>query len=627
MSATRLPTFEELMQGGALFPDSMPVFEGQFGQASWLLLKRNSPLFRGEASSSIVWGDYINGRGATFGGANSVHRSKYNLCLTPEIVRDLKVAAIIHAYHPGLVKNARIAKKAVDPFTVKGRIDELARIFSAAVMQAAARDIAVRRLSDISFSLLKEVVSKHPGRGSHLKRALKLISAPVVQKNLSAPLQWQLVDLEEGSMPWPVTKDGDGIETLPDTYFLAIQDYCLSAIRDFKVAMGQSLHCKEIGSADAVTIDSLERLRPMIEMVLQKERSVDIDAAEFKERFGLTTERIEEIIIDAQCAAIMIVLLFTGMRRSETQYLLNGSLVFEKGYWFIKSKVVKHRKKDAPISEGWLAIDVVRDAYEVLSYFCGFTKNKYLISSPFRRFSVGHRGYAASTLNTKLNRWLRRINVDDNYVEWNFSVHQCRETLVAQLANQQVKLPFISMQLKHFHSRFNSMPNEVTVGYGNYCSQLMASVATRLPQAREFMIKDMYGEEARFAGGGGDSHKARVDAFFSGMGLFGAARENYLEALARRSSRFQPTSIGACVKNFELPVQDAAPPCYGDFECDPDCSSHVITERGGRALRARRDHALLKAQHESNTEYKVIWMGLVEKLGRHVARLDQVQNA
>ncbi|WP_175526053.1 hypothetical protein [Paracidovorax konjaci] len=616
------------MAGIARFPEDMPIWETTFGAMVWPFLKTTDPLYRGESTSSIVWNDFIHGRGATFGHANSTHRARYAYCITPEMVRDLKVAAVIHSNYPALIKNARVAQDAVDPKTAKARIEELAKIFSAAVKKASKRGAPVSRLQDISFSLLKEVIAEHPGRGAHLKRALKLISAPYIQKNLSGPLQWQLVDIEKSSIRWPESNDGGGIEPLPDVYFLAIQGYCIAAVRDFKVAAGLPLLCTEVPKLGSLAHDDdLLKLQAAIEAVLREQPKGQDECAKFRSNFGCTVDGIEELIADAQCAAIMILLIFTGMRETETKFVLDGSLSYERGYWFIKSKVVKQKKKDSPISEGWLAIDLVRDAYEVLSYFCLFTKNKYLFSSPFGRFAVKHRGYSLGTLNIKLSRWLKRVKVEEKYTSWKFSVHQCRETLVAQLANQQVKLPFISIQLKHFHSRFNSMPNEVTAGYGNYRTQLMTSVATRLPKAREFMVKDMYGENAKFAGGGGDTHKVRVDAFFAGGGMYGEARERYLEMLARRSARFQPTSIGGCVKNFDLPIQDEAPPCYGDYECDPDCQSHVITERGGLALRARRAHALGKAQNESNPQFKVIWMGLADKLGRHVAKLDGGQHA
>ena len=79
--------------------------------------------------------------------------------------------------------------------------------------------------------------------------------------------------------------------------------------------------------------------------------------------------------------------------------------------------------------------------------------------------------------------------------------------------------------------------------------------------------------------------------------------------------------VGGCTRNFEIPVEATAPPCYGDFECDPDCDSHVITKRGAQALVARRDHALIQAQRESSKEYKVIWMSLAAKLEGHVRKL------
>jgi integrase len=626
MAASTLPSLQALTAGIAEFSDDMPIWEATFGAMVWSFLKVTDPLYRGKASSSIVWNDFIHGRGATFGHANSTHRTRYAYCLTPGMVHDLKVAAVIHSHYPTLLKNARVAQESVDPKTVKGRIEDLARIFSAAMVKASKRGVAVSRLQDISFSLLKEVIAEHPGRGEHLKRALKLISAPYIQKNLSGPLKWQLVDIDKSAIRWPDSKEGVGIEPLPDVYFLAIQDYCMEAIRDFKAAVGLPMLCSEVAELGDLPHEELVALRPAIEAVLREHPEGPAEHAKFRSRFDVTADGIEDLIADAQCAAIMILLLFTGMRQTETQFILDGSLYYEHGYWFIKSKVVKQRKKDVPISEGWLAIEIIRDAYEVLSYFCRFTKHKYLISSPFTRFTVGHRGYSHGTVSIKLSRWLKRINVDENYADWTFSVHQCRETLVAQLANQQVKLPFISMQLKHFHSRFNSMPNEVTAGYGNYRAQLMTSVATRLPKAREFMMKDLFSDNAKFAGGGAEVHKARIDAFFAGMGLNGDARERYIEMLARRSSRFQPTSIGGCVKNFDLPVRDEAPPCYGDYECDPDCQSHVITERGGLALRARRSHALGKAHNESNPHFKVIWMGLADKLERHVTKLEGDQH-
>lgn len=611
-------SLNDVMTARATFADDMPIWKGKFGDDIWPFLTQEDPLSRGNCGNALVWRDYVHGRGATFGHQSSRHNSRYIYRLTSDMADDLKIAAAIYANFPAILKHARLSKGRLDPKTVKARIDDLAKIFSAAIVLAEAKyGVSILRLRDVSFGLLKEAIAQHAGRGAHLKRALKLISDPIVQKNLSAPLQWQLIDIEKGSINWPKTEDGPGIPTLDDVHFLFILDHCLQSIVQFKKLLGLPLHSDEIRKSEKETgFACTESVRKAVHQFLSAGSQSENDV----NGLDIGYKQLESFIANAQCASIMLILLLTGMRSSETKFILCDSMVLEHGYWFIRSKVLKNRPKDLPISEGWLAIDSVRDAYDVLSFLCSFTGNKYLFSSPFIRFSTKSRGYAFS-LNTKLSRWLRTFDVDALYADWTFSVHQCRETLVSQLAKQQVGLPFISMQLKHFQSRFFGMPNEVTVGYGKYRAQLMTSVASRMATATESALADLYSEGAKFAGGGAEAHKARIDTFFAGLGLFGVERVRYIRSLANRGVKVQPTSIGGCTRNFELPVEDTAPPCYGDFECDPDCKSHVITQRGAQALSAMRDHALAQAQREPNSEFKVIWVGLANKLDLHVKKL------
>ncbi|MBV5327892.1 MAG: hypothetical protein JZU65_09665, partial [Chlorobium sp.] len=185
--------------------------------------------------SSIAWGDYIFGRGATLKHHSSFVKSTYDYCLTSEIVNDLKVAAVIHGFFPKLLTHARSAKAELDPKTVKGRIDELAKFFSLVILEGKQRfGYFITRLNQIPFELVKEVVAKYPGRSGHLKRALKLISDPIVQRNLSAPLQWTLLDIIKSSIAWGEDKDGGGIATLSDAQFLFLLDYGKRAIAQFK---------------------------------------------------------------------------------------------------------------------------------------------------------------------------------------------------------------------------------------------------------------------------------------------------------------------------------------------------------------------------------------------------------
>lgn len=618
----QLPAVTEIVAGRAQFSDDMPVWLGTFGADIWPFVEKSSPLYQGECSSSFVWRDYMFGKGTTLGNSASISKSKYEFCLTDDIITDLKTAAVIHGYFPKLIKNARSSKGQLDPKTVKGRIDELAKFFSMVIDVGRKKlGISISCLDQIPLSLLKEVIPTYPGRSDHLKRALKLISDPMVQRNLIAPLQWELLDISKSSIAWSPTPAIVGIATLSEVQFLFLLNHCKRAVANFKQVVGLEIHDSE---CRALPRFSGEVELPILSSALEsyyKDQDAEGTVQNFKRRNGVSAALVSSLVRDAHTSAMMVILLFTGMRSSETHFLLKNCLVQEHGYWFLKSKVVKDRPKDAPISEGWLAIDITRDAYDILDFICDRTGNSYLFSSPITAYTIEAMSYKGGALNTKFSRWLERIDVGGLFTGYLFSIHQCRETLVSQLAKQEVGLPFISMQLKHFQSQFNSMPNPVTAGYGQYRSQLMTSITNRIAQARESALFEVYGEDARFAGGGGEAHKARIDAFFSGVGLYGEDRVRYIKDMARRGVKLMPTSIGGCTKNFISVADNRPPPCYGDFQCDPVCSSHVITERGGMAITARKEHALAEAERELSPDYKTIWLGLVESLDSHLKQL------
>ena len=617
-----LPVLADVVAGRVVFSNDMPVWLARFGDDVWLLIDPESPLFTGHTTSSIVWGDYVHGRGATLKHRSSLAKAKYDYCLSAEIVCDLKIAAVIHGYFPKLLKDARSTKSELDPKTVKARIEELAKFFSLVIQEARTRfGHSIARLDQIPFGLVKELIPKCPGRGAHLKRALKLISDPMVQRNLNAPLQWELLDITKSAIAWGEDKDEGGIPTLSDTQFLFLLDYGKRSIAQFKRVARIGIHDSECrGFQHPDDEQQLQTLNVALD-AYYAERDVPEQRWSFQARYGVAADDIAGLIRDAHASAMMLILLFTGMRSSETKFLMCDSLKYQNGYWFVDSKVVKGRSKNIPISEGWLVVDITKDAYDILCWICRKTSNPYLFSSPVVGFSKSKKPYRGGALNQKFSRWVKRIDEKGLFVSWAFSIHQCRETLVFQLAKQEVGMPFLSMQLKHFHSQFNSMPNSVTAGYGQYRSQLMVSISNRIACARERALMDIYGAEAKFAGGGGAAHKARIDAFFAGLGLFGKGREDYIKVMARRGVELMPTSIGSCTKNFVTSTDDRPPPCYGDYQCDPDCQSHVITERCARVLVARKVHALVEAEKESEGDYKSIWLGLADKLDGHIKKL------
>lgn len=619
-----LPPLNDITEGSAAFREDTPIWLAKFGDDIWPFTSPESPLYRGDTSSSFVWRDYVNGHGTAFGHPNSLTQAKYKYCLTDQIVQDLKIAAVIHGYYPRLLKHAKNTNDQIDPKTVKGRIEELVRFFSFIRSYYHNQSgVNINRLDEIPFSLLKECISRYTGRGSHLKRALKLISDPMVQKNLSAHLQWQLLDITSKSIRWPADNDEGGIPTLTDAQFVFLINYCRKRIHEFKCAVGLELHDRDIdGTISTSPKNFAMALDAYYEHACKDKRP---DAQVFKNRFGCTLGEVSALLIDAHCSALMVILLLTGMRDSEAKFLMRGCLANLHGYWFLSSKVVKGKPKDTPICEGWLATELTHEAYDILQFVCQKTGNPYLMSSANVTHSTkNHNCYRGGALNTKLQRWIKRIDHQGLFSDWSFSVHQCRESLVYQLARQEVGMPFISMQLKHFQNKFNRMPNAVTAGYGEYRSQLLSGIAKRKAQAREHALQEVYGENAAFAGGGATAHKARIDTFFSGLGLFGKDREEYIRKMANRGVKLMPTSIGNCTKNFIINKEgELPPPCYGDYQCDPDCQNHVMTPSAAAALEARSCLAKNAAANETNQDYRKLWLGLAEKLDRHICKLNQ----
>jgi hypothetical protein len=623
LAASHTPLLTLITAGSAIFTAEMPVWLSHFGDQVWRFMSKENPLYQGESTSSIVWQDYVDGRGSTIGGKSSFSMMKYHLCLTNGIVQDLKVAAVIYSHFPKLLKHSRATKASVTPATVKGRIEDLAKFFSFLILDVKKNyGICIENLSDIDISMINEVVTRFPPN-IHLKRALKLISDPIVQKNLSKPLQWSLYDVTHTSIQFAIRDNPGHISTLSDEQFLVLLDRCKKGISDFKTVAGLAIHDVECAASVSESQNSFSQSWQDAVAAFY-DPSFAVSQSDKNRRllskFGIQRSRIASLVSDAHTSAMMLILLFTGMRLSDSKFLKVGCLNFRLGYWFLESKLVKGKPKDQPVSEGWLAIDIVRDAYEVLMFMCKATGNSYLFSAQQEGHALAGNGYRGGALNTKFIRWIETFDTE-LFDEYKFSVHQCRETLVFQMAKQEVGLPFISMQLKHFHSRFVTMPNDVTANYGNYRTELMNSITGRMAEARQDALLDLYGEDARFAGGGATEHKARIDAFFVGLGLYGINRELYIKKMAVQGASHMPTSIGSCTKNF---VSSSAkePDCYGDYQCDPKCGSHVITERSAKSLIIRREHALNKAETEPSKEFKVIWISLADKLSKHIDELS-----
>jgi hypothetical protein len=617
LTVHNIPSINEFEVGSALIDPLAPIWYSTFGEKKWVYNLPNDPLYKGPKFSSIEWNDYLYS-------SSSKHSSaKYEHCLTPRMILEIQIAAFMYAHYPKLFRGTKTKKTMLDGKTVKGRVVELAKIGSHIVRASLDEGVVIESFSDINFEMLRRHASSIGGRPDHLKRAMRLIATEVVQRNLPQLLQIKLADVDSKSINWGAQVEWEGIPTLSDAQFLFLLNYCKQAIAEFKIAMGFDIHDKDIiDAARADVLDKLKDIRVSLEdYIWGNSGRGDISGitAVYREAYGYTPGDITSLYKDAHKASMLAIMLMTGMRDTEFSLLMVGSLKYIDGLKFLVSKVIKQQYEGSPLKDRWLAIPLVEDAYDVLSYACKKTGNTYLFSSPTRVRDEGQ-GYAE--LNPHFNRFIQNIDQHKLFEGYLFSVHQCRESLAYQLAKHKVGLPFISKQLKHFHNRFDRMPNAVTAGYGNYKKDLQFSIGMRMASARESVLIDMFGEDKQFAGGGGEIHKNRIDAWFKGVGLFGEARVKYLKKMANSNISLMPTSIGVCNHNFiDMADDELPPPCYGDFSCDPECPNHVISEGCASALKDRQKHALKKANEDKNN-YK-IWIGLAEQLEKHVSKFER----
>lgn len=618
---------KDICKGKASFDDNILIWNSKFSDGIWDFRDATKAGGTGKRTNSIVWLDYYPQTIDYEKHHNVEHMIKYERKLSESMILDIKVAAAIYLYFPKLLKHSRSTKAIIDPKTVKGRIDELLKFFSYLYTKFKREGLSIDNLQDITYAQLKVGIKNYSGRSSHLKRALKLISDPIIQMNLQGKLNWALNDIESRSISWQKVAEYKGVLTLPDNMFLFLMNHARSSIGNFLFAIGHKQN-DELAGEDT-RIEFLKSY-PEIAKAVQAKLNPELKSRseEYKvchDNYGYGIRDVEKIINDVHCSAIATVFLLTGMRMSEIQYVLRDCLTTENGYQFIRSKVVKQKDKDLPISDTWIATSLTLDAIKVLQLLTSYTGNPYLISAlaPRERDKGYRLPYTNGGLRTMLKRWVERIDHENIFKNWDFSVHQLRETLVFQLARAEVGLPFISMQLKHFQHRFKSIPNEVTAGYGEYKKNLLSDIARKTPAARESVLQEIYGEDSKFAGGAAENHKARIDAFFSGLGLFGKDRERYIKSLAQKGVEIMPTSIGGCTKNFIAAPNESAkpPPCYGDFQCDPDCENHLISESCKPALQSRYEMALKKAGSALNEESAVVWRGLSENLQKHLSKL------
>lgn len=522
---------------------------------------------------------------------------KFLAALPEEMVEDIRRAIFIYAMFPSLVemrgKRVREGRKAL---TVVQHAKNAVNFFSYIYLQNLLHNGIgrIRKLSDITAKDIQKAAGIYPYRSNDIKKTLALFGNEYVQSNLKyGRLKWNRLDLK--NITWRANKESESIETLPDALFRLLSNTSCDLIGSFLFLMGAELRDSQAGATirDAymqqwpnfpVMFESYVERRNL----LRHRKDLTRHTHNFQRRFGLQPEMMRDFLFNVHCAAQVVILLYTAMRYSEAVSIRHGCLVGRKGVHLLKSTLIKGHRTNLPLDDDeWVAIDIVQDAVRSLEILSRCTFNQFLFSS-FETVKVGEKDNPVSNrgLNERLNQYLDRIDKKHEWIEWKLSPHQFRHGLVYQLAKAEVGIPYITRQLHHFHIRLiegSHKINGTSTIYGMQRQRIVenATGMNAMKDAKLQVVRALYGEGRKFAGGGAAIHVEKTEAFFAGLGLHGEMREKYINKFTEFGGTLIRTGVGWCTRNHVDPrkLKEEPPPCIGDLNCNPyACKYSVVPE-------------------------------------------------
>lgn len=579
-------------------PDIPVSRKSRFGDPVWDWTEEHNARFKvvGSYKLKFDWDAVTIGRAACQDAVLLRTNQKFVAVLPEEIVEDIRRAIFIYAMFPSLVPTRgtqiKEGKKAI---TIVMLINFAVTFFSHLYLQNLLHNgtARIRKLSEIKIRDIQKAADTYPYRSDRIMGMLRLFSNEYVQSNLKyGQLQWSRLDLK--NIKWKAKKEAKNLETLPDLLFRLLSNKSCDLVGSFLFLMDVELRDSQAG----VAVRDGYRLKwpnfiSMFESYVKRLRfskGKDTNAIRahtdlFERRFGCQPEEFRDFLLLVQCAAQVIILLYTAMRYSEAASIKTGCLVGRNGVHLIKSTLIKGRRTNLPLDEDeWVAIDIVQDAVRCLEELSRCTSNSFLFGS-FEKVKVGEKENPVTNggLNQRLNQYLDRIDTEHKWLEWELSAHQFRHGLVYQLAKAEVGIPYITRQLHQFHSRLmegSYKSNDTSTIYGMQRQRIVENITgmNAMKDAKLQIVRAMYGEGRKFAGGGAAIHVERTEAFFAGLGLYGETRESYINKFTESGGTLIKTGVGWCTRNHVDPnsLKEDPPPCIGDLNCNPYVCKHSV---------------------------------------------------
>jgi hypothetical protein len=141
--------------------------------------------------------------------------------------------------------------------------------------------------------------------------------------------------------------------------------------------------------------------------------------------------------------------------------------------------------------------------------------------------------------------------------------------------------------------------NDTSTIYGMQRQRIVENITgmNAIKDAKLQVVRAMYGEGRKFAGGGAAIHVERIEAFFAGLGLYGETRERYINKFTEARGTLIRTGVGWCTRNHVDPnkLKEEPPPCIGDLNCNPYvCKHSVVPELRAADVIAQYRNAIKK---------------------------------
>lgn len=642
--AYALENQQAVVSGQFEFDPDLPVTpRSRFQDSQWNWFDRNNLRFKvlPERKLRVDWPDESTGRlGSGLRLKKVAHGRQSGIPPLPqEIVEDLKRAFYIIILFSSLVRGKR--KRIKKPITIVAEIRQCLNFIShvyQAKLKGVSQNVAIK-LSDITLNDIRKAIGTYPYRLDELKAILLLLSSEIVQVNLKhGRLQWTTQDMK--TLRWPRKKEEEPILSLPDGLFALLSNSSADLIHQFHLLLGNNTRDIPAKSAKCcLTERNWPAFNQIFESYLERRQIVRVKGRKwaanhtrkFVRTFGFEPRILSQFLVNVRVAAFQIILLYTGMRYSELASLQRDCLIKRNGITLLKSTLIKSQPSNLPIDlDEWVAIPIVEDAVYALEELSRCTFNRFLVSN----FDTVRLGADESPLSLKgltwcLNVYLDRVDERGLWEDWELTPHQYKHGLANQLAEADAGLPYITRQLKHYHSLLSERSykiNPTTTIYGMQRQRIVANATgmRAFKAARVKLANDLYGEGRRFAGGGASLHVKRTEGFFKGIGLEGKARELYIAKLSESGGNEIRTGVGFCLRNHVDPkkLAEAPPPCIGDLQCNPHTCVHSVVPEGRRAdVIARYRNAVRQLASPDQIHLKAHWEG---ELWAYAAMLEQL---